>query len=148
MYDPENIVVLPAPVAPQPLQQNDYTPFKDQDTPIVIDNGSSTLRYGFALDPATGSARRDPFYGPNVVSRFKDRKSNNPVLVFGDSVEFDSGARAQARNPWEGDVLLNFDALVSRRFLGTSTCSDRLSSRGRKTRWTMHSCILTSETRV
>lgn len=113
MSDSQNLLYLPTPFAPQPLQQNDYLPFKDQQTPIVIDNGSSTLRYGFALDPASGVTRRDPLYGPNIVSRFKDRKSNNPVLIFGDGVEFDSGARAQARTPWEGDVLLNFDALVS-----------------------------------
>lgn len=113
MADASNIVYLPAPLPPQPLQQIDYAPFQDQQTPIVIDNGSSTLRYGFALDPETGKTRLNPFSGPNIVSRFKDRRSNNPVLLFGDSVEFDSGARAQARTPWEGDVLLNFDALVS-----------------------------------
>ncbi|KAL5535093.1 ARP5 [Sanghuangporus sanghuang] len=111
MADTSNIVYLPAPYPPQPLQQIDHAPFKDQQTPIVIDNGSSTLRYGFALDPETGKTRLNPFSGPNIVSRFKDRRSNNPVLLFGDSVEFDSGARAQARTPWEGDVLLNFDAL-------------------------------------
>lgn len=117
MADASNIVYLPSPLIPKPLQQASYEPFRDLQTPIVIDNGSSTLRYGFALDPTSSStkkkAQRNPFSGPNVVARFKDRKSNKPVLIFGDGVEFDSGARAQARTPWEGDVLLNFDALVS-----------------------------------
>ena len=116
MSETLNILRLPNSKIPKPLQQSDYTPFKNQQTPIVIDNGSSTLRYGFALDPSDSSrkkAQREPFGGPNVVARFKDRKSNKPVLIFGDGVEFDSGARSQARTPWEGDVLLNFDALVS-----------------------------------
>lgn len=112
----QNIVTLPNLPAPQSLLQSDYTPFKGKQTPIVIDNGSSTLRYGFALNPSTQSAQHTPFSGPNVVSRFKDRRSNKPVLIFGEGVEFDSGARAQARTPWEGDVLLNFDALVNLQF--------------------------------
>ncbi|THH11359.1 hypothetical protein EW145_g709 [Phellinidium pouzarii] len=112
MADALNIVHIPALPLPKPLQQSDYTPFKGHQTPVIIDNGSSTLRYGFARDdPVSRGARRDPYTGPNVVSRFKDRKSNKPVLIFGEGVEFDSGARAQARTPWEGDVLLNFDAL-------------------------------------
>lgn len=106
-----NIISLPTLSAPHPLQQSDYTPFRNKQTPIVIDNGSSNLRYGFALDPSTQLAQHTPFSGPNIVSRFKDRRSNRPVLIFGEGVEFDSGARAQARTPWEGDVLLNFDAL-------------------------------------
>ncbi|KAH8120692.1 chromatin remodeling complex subunit [Phellopilus nigrolimitatus] len=115
MSNPEalSIAHLPTLPSPRPLHQLDYEPFRGQKSPIVIDNGSSTLRYGFAYDPARRGVgpRIYPDTSPNVISRFKDRKSNKPVLIFGDGVEFDSGARAQARTPWEGDVLLNFDAL-------------------------------------
>lgn len=107
-----DLVYLPIIAPPASLEQCDYAPFRGESTPIVLDNGSSTLRYGFARDPTTGGANINPFGGTNVSSRFKDRKSNRPVLLFGESVEFDSGARSQARTPWEGDVLLNFDALV------------------------------------
>ena len=114
MAEEPEVVYLPVLPIPQAIQPLDYTPFRDSGVPIIIDNGSSNLRYGFATETAgTETARLDPFSGPNVVARFKDRKTNQQVLLFGDSVEFDSGARAQARNPWEGDVLLNFDALVS-----------------------------------
>ncbi|KAJ3562095.1 hypothetical protein NP233_g9789 [Leucocoprinus birnbaumii] len=32
-------------------------------------------------------------------------------MLFGEAVDCETGARGQARTPWEGDVLLNFDAL-------------------------------------
>jgi actin-related protein 5 len=46
-----------------------------------------------------------------VIAKFKERRTNRPVLLFGDGVDVDSGARAQAKYAWEGDILLNFDAL-------------------------------------
>ena len=112
MEEPE-VVYLPTLPYPKPIQPLDYSTYRDSEIPIIIDNGSSNLRYGFAADAKDAqTANLDPFSGTNVVARFKDRKTNQQVLLFGESVEFDSGARAQARNPWEGDVLLNFDALV------------------------------------
>jgi len=50
---------------------------------------------------------------PNIVSKYKERKSGRQLLLFGDAVDAEGGARSQAKTPWEGDVLLNFDALVS-----------------------------------
>ncbi|KAG8220239.1 hypothetical protein J3R82DRAFT_1280 [Butyriboletus roseoflavus] len=44
---------------------------------------------------------------PNVIARFK---YNQPLLLFGECVDAESGAKGQAKTPWEGDVLLNFDA--------------------------------------
>ena len=35
------------------------------------------------------------------------------ILLFGDAIDAEGGAKSQAKTPWEGDVLLNFDALVS-----------------------------------
>ncbi|KAJ7671952.1 hypothetical protein B0H17DRAFT_1244632 [Mycena rosella] len=77
---------------------------RDQHTPLVIDNGSTNLRYGFATSDS-------PRSGLNVIAKYKERRTNRPLLLFGDGVDVEGGARIQARTPWEGDVLLNSDAL-------------------------------------
>ena len=100
-----SLIYLPPPPVPVVHTPDDYTLFRDTATPLVIDNGSADLRCAFATSPV-------PHTGTNVVARFKERKTSRMLLVFGDAVEIDSGARAQAKTPWEGDVLLNFDALV------------------------------------
>ncbi|KAF9255388.1 actin-like ATPase domain-containing protein [Marasmius fiardii PR-910] len=92
-----------APSIPPPLTDS-YDNHRDNETPLIIDNGSTTLRWGFATSS-------DPASGPNIIAKYKDRKSNRPLLLFGDGVEVEGGAKAQGRTPWEGDVLLNFDAL-------------------------------------
>jgi actin-related protein 5 len=105
--DSSNITPLPTLGAiPPPAAPDNYGPHRGKATPLVIDNGSSTVRFGFA-----GAAA--PKTGPNTVSKYKERKTNRPMLVFGDAVEVESAAKTQIRTPWEGDVLLNFDALVS-----------------------------------
>ena len=106
MSEESNIFTLPIPNIPLPIEQDSYEEFRGAETPLVIDNGSTTFRYGFC----TAS---EPHQGSNVVARYKERKSTKPLLLFGEGIELDSSARAQARTPWEGDVLLNFDALVS-----------------------------------
>ncbi|KAG6897689.1 hypothetical protein C0993_007372 [Termitomyces sp. T159_Od127] len=100
-----NITRLPTPAPPAvPRAQEPYDRHRAAHTPLVIDNGSTAFRWGFASSPA-------PQSGPNVIAKYKERKTNKPLLLFGEGVDLDSGAKAQARNPWEGDVLLNFDAL-------------------------------------
>jgi actin-related protein 5 len=125
--DTESIVSLPLlqAIAP-PVAPDDYDAHRGKNTALVIDNGSSTLRFGFA-DSKT------PHTGPNTVSKYKERKTNKPLLVFGDAVEVESAAKTQIRTPWEGDVLLNFDALVS--VLVSCAIPERLRSvvRRRKT---------------
>jgi len=71
----------------------------------LIDNGSTSLRFGFATS-------KTPQVAPNIVSKYKERKAGRQLLLFGDAVDAEGGARSQANAPWEGDVLLNFDALV------------------------------------
>ncbi|KAG6850172.1 hypothetical protein H0H93_016852 [Arthromyces matolae] len=100
-----NITRLPTPSPPSiPTHPDNYDVHRDEHTPLIIDNGSTTFRWGFA----TASA---PQTAPNVIAKYKERKTNKPLLLFGEGVDLDSGAKAQARTPWEGDVLLNFDAL-------------------------------------
>ncbi|CAE6513286.1 unnamed protein product [Rhizoctonia solani] len=72
--------------------------------PIVIDNGATKFRYGFA-----GSD--DIYSWLNSSSRYRERKTNKPILLFGDATNLDATSRAQSKQPWEGDLLLNFDAL-------------------------------------
>ncbi|KAI0258664.1 actin-like ATPase domain-containing protein [Gloeopeniophorella convolvens] len=81
-----------------------YDSHRGAHTPLVIDNGSTSFRFGFATSSA-------PQVAPNIVSKYKERKAGKQLLLFGDAVDAESGARAQAKTPWEGDVLLNFDAL-------------------------------------
>ncbi|KAJ8482260.1 hypothetical protein ONZ45_g15010 [Pleurotus djamor] len=96
---------LPASSLPQ-LRPYD-TPYDDHrgtEIPLVIDNGSTNLRFGFATD-------KNPCTNLNIVAKYKERRTNKPLLLFGDAIDAESGARSQAKIPWEGDVLLNFDAL-------------------------------------
>ncbi|KAJ3826572.1 chromatin remodeling complex subunit [Lentinula raphanica] len=100
-----DITPLPLPSTPSiPLPPEDYTPHRSQHTPLIIDNGSTNLRWGFATSS-------EPRFGPNIVTKYRERKTNYSLMLFGDAVEVESGAKTQAKTPWEGDVLLNFDAL-------------------------------------
>ncbi|GJE94232.1 actin-like protein Arp5 [Phanerochaete sordida] len=103
MPTPE-VIRIPNPPLPTVRQPASYDDFRGTETPLVIDNGSTNLRFGFATSSSPVSA-------PNVIAKFKDRKQNRPLILMGEAVDVESGARSQARYPWEGDVLLNFDAL-------------------------------------
>ncbi|KAJ7051209.1 actin-like protein Arp5p [Mycena amicta] len=101
----EFITRVPSPAPPAvPAPPDAYDDFRDAQTPIAIDNGATTLRYGFCTSPTPRSSL-------NVIAKYKERRTNKPLLLFGDGVDVEGGARIQARTPWEGDVLLNFDAL-------------------------------------
>ncbi|PPQ97040.1 hypothetical protein CVT26_001298 [Gymnopilus dilepis] len=103
--EPQNIHRLPTTYQPSlPPPAESYDLHRDAHTPIVIDNGSTNLRWGFGTSST-------PFSGPNAVAKYKERRTNKPLLLFGEGIDSESGARSQARTPWEGDVLLNFDAL-------------------------------------
>ncbi|KAL0570121.1 Actin-related protein 5, partial [Marasmius crinis-equi] len=105
--DPEihHVPTSAPPSIPTPSHTTDpYDNHRDEHTPLIIDNGSTTLRWGFATSS-------EPASGPNIIAKYKDRKSNRPLILFGDAVEVEGGAKAQGKTPWEGDVLLNFDAL-------------------------------------
>ncbi|KAK0495431.1 chromatin remodeling complex subunit [Armillaria luteobubalina] len=100
-----NVAHVPHPVLPSvPPPPDSYDEHRGTNMPIIIDNGSTTFRWGFA-DFAV------PRFGPNAISKYKERKTNKPLLLFGEAIDVESGAKAQTRTAWEGDVLLNFDAL-------------------------------------
>ncbi|KAF9785906.1 chromatin remodeling complex subunit [Thelephora terrestris] len=98
------VAYLPAPIPPSPQFPDSYENYRGRGTPLIIDNGATTLRFGFCTSDS-------PKFGPNIISKYKDRKSNKPLVLFGDAVDTEPGARNQAKTPWEGDILLNFDAL-------------------------------------
>ncbi|KAF7308732.1 hypothetical protein MKEN_01072300 [Mycena kentingensis (nom. inval.)] len=103
--DAEFLAYLPDATIPQvPAPPDDYSPFRDSTTAIAIDNGATTLRYGFCTSATPRSSL-------NVIAKYKERRTNKPLLLFGDGVDVEGGAKIQARAPWEGDILLNFDAL-------------------------------------
>jgi actin-related protein 5 len=104
-YDMD-ITRLPTP-SPPTLEQRvePYAEYCAERTPLIIDNGSTNLRWGFA-------GYNSPFEGLNAVAKYKERRTNKPLLLFGEAIDVESGAKAQTRTAWEGDVLLNFDALV------------------------------------
>lgn len=70
--------------------------------------GSTFFRYGWATQ------ENGPHVQPNLVAKFRDKRSNRQVLLFGDSVDVEPQARAAAKSPWEGDHLNNSEALVRR----------------------------------
>lgn len=107
MEDIANITRLPTPFPAAVTDPDSYEEYRYKGTPLIIDNGSSTLRFGF-------STSSTPRYGSNAIAKYKERKFNQPLLLFGEAIDVESGAKSQTRTPWEGDVLLNFDALVSR----------------------------------
>lgn len=115
------ILDIPRPVLPSlPPPPLDYEGVTGD---IIIDNGATSFRWGF-----TG---QEPSAAPTVIAKYKDRRNNKPLLLFGDAVDCETGARGQARTPWEGDVLLNFDALVylSLHILSFSVFHSKLSGK-------------------
>ncbi|KAG8220259.1 hypothetical protein J3R82DRAFT_1308 [Butyriboletus roseoflavus] len=104
-----NVCHAPLPVLPTYTPPDSYDPIRGTHSPLIIDNGASTLRFGFST--SNSKAVLTPHSVPNVIARFKERKYNQPLLLFGECVDAESGAKGQAKTPWEGDVLLNFDAL-------------------------------------
>lgn len=99
-----NIFHVPTLSLPSIRPPDSYDPFRSQPVPLIIDNGSSNLRFGF-------STSASPHSSPNVIAKYKERKFNQSLLLFGDAIDAESGAKSQGKTPWEGDVLLNFDAM-------------------------------------
>lgn len=103
--DDANITYLPMQPLPTVQVPASYDEHREQHTPLCIDNGSTHLRFGFCTSET-------PRTGINMVAKYKERRTNKPLLLFGEGIDVEGGARSQAKTPWEGDVLLNFDALV------------------------------------
>lgn len=135
MAEQLNITRLPPLTVPSLSVAASYDKHRGKGTPLIIDNGSTHLRFGFCTS-------NGPRSQSNAVAKYKERRTNKPLLLFGDGIEAEGGAKSQVKTPWEGDVLLNFDALVSN---GTICAEDYpkmtpyLTGRCRRTRSTTHS---------
>ena len=51
----------------------------------------------------------------NIVARYKERKQGRTTLLFGRDTEADANSRSNARQLFDGDMLIHGDMLVSRR---------------------------------
>ena len=104
--------------AAEPLDAATYASYRDSARPLVIDNGASELRAGFAMGAGasdlTALAAAQPHVAfDNVVSRFRDRKSNTTFIVAGAEAYSDAQSRGSVRSAFDGDVLTAPDILVS-----------------------------------
>ncbi|KAH0606002.1 uncharacterized protein H6S33_004459 [Morchella sextelata] len=72
---------------------------------IVIDNGSWQTRAGFSHDPSPR------ILCPPLVSRYRDRKALKTYTVCGYDVFADPNSRAQAKTPFDANVVSNFDQM-------------------------------------
>ena len=97
----ENATIVPQLTFFTPMNPDPYTPHT---TPIIIDNGCTSYRFGF-------SSFEEPYIIPNIYSRYRERRHNMQIALFGDNVEIESGAKTQSKTAWEGDILINFDAM-------------------------------------
>jgi hypothetical protein len=84
----------------------DYAPYAGTRTPLVIDNGSSSLRAGWATQ-SSPYLERD-----SVTAKYRERKANKPIVLVGQDVHSDATAKANLRVPFENDVLCNQEAMV------------------------------------
>ena len=48
----------------------------------------------------------------NIISRYKERKQGKNVLLFGRDTEIDANARTNAKQMFDGDLLIHGDILV------------------------------------
>ncbi|KDN50875.1 actin-like ATPase domain-containing protein [Tilletiaria anomala UBC 951] len=78
---------------------------------IIIDNGSSELRAGFASIDEPQPTLSPKCYFPNVVSRYRDRKKNSNFILAGRDAFCDNQSRSAIKSPFDGDVVCNFDVI-------------------------------------
>ncbi|GAA98900.1 hypothetical protein E5Q_05588 [Mixia osmundae IAM 14324] len=93
---------------------------------LIIDNGGSEIRAGYA-------SQQDPYVAvESLVSKYRERKRNQVVMLAGDATFVDNLAKTSIKAPHEGtDVVCNFDAmesLLDHVFikLGVSSSNDRI----------------------
>ena len=86
---------------------------RGEGTPLIIDNGSSELRAGFASASAVAARKANPLvHYPNSVSKYRERKKNTQVLLAGRDAYCETQARSAIKSPFDGDVVCNFDVVV------------------------------------
>jgi len=97
------------PLVPSPPSLPSYSSLLSSPSPptLCIDNGATTLRAGF-------TNLSQPYLDlENIGAKYKDRKLNTTVHLAGGEVYVDTASRSSTRVPYEGDVVCNFDVMVS-----------------------------------
>jgi len=95
------------PLDPSPPSLPSYTSLLPSQPTLCIDNGASSIRAGFTNLPS-------PYLElENIGAKYKDRKLNTTVHLAGGEVYVDAASRSSTRVPYEGDVVCNFDVMVS-----------------------------------
>ncbi|KAI9832709.1 MAG: Nuclear actin-protein involved in chromatin remodeling [Phylliscum demangeonii] len=109
---PPRIWDVREPVAPKapssiPGGYQDSSRHGSDQTAIVIDNGSSSIRAGWSFDKAP----RLTF--PPIVSRYRDRKLSKTYTFVGQDAYVDANARGQIRTAFEAGsgVVSNWDVM-------------------------------------
>lgn len=76
-----------------------------QNVPIAVDLGRTFVRIGMA-------GTQDPFLNfPTLSARYRDRKTNRPSTFVGYDVFYESTIKANMRNPYDGQMLTNWEAV-------------------------------------
>ncbi|KAG0680835.1 Nuclear actin-protein involved in chromatin remodeling [Pichia californica] len=91
-------------------QSDSIKPFNNdsnysQNTPIAIDFGKTYVRMGMA-------GTENPYLNfPTLSARYRDRKNNKSSTFIGYDVFYDSTIKANMKNPHDGQMLTNWDAV-------------------------------------
>ncbi|KAG0349774.1 Nuclear actin-protein involved in chromatin remodeling [Podila minutissima] len=88
------------PYSPTP-DYSDYKDFASAGTAIVIDNGSSQCRAGWATE------ERPRLAFDNQIAKFRDRKASMSSTYVGNDVYADVLARSNSRTAFDGPVMCN-----------------------------------------
>lgn len=124
---PERGLTLPTgSVAP-----DEYEAYAEGRVPIVIDNGqlitSMLLSYyaNSRVPNLTGSSvvragysnmSAPPINTESVISKYRDRKSNRPILLAGNDAYLDATSRSNIKPICEEGVVCNWDTMVRAAF--------------------------------
>jgi actin-related protein 5 len=87
-----------------PISNYDSIP---SNTALIIDNGSSTMRAGFA------SSSKPTIIVEAVTSKYKDKKTNKTIMLAGTEAYSDNISKAALKTAFEIDMVSSFDPMVS-----------------------------------
>ncbi|CAG8590260.1 2060_t:CDS:10, partial [Funneliformis mosseae] len=73
--------------------------------PLIIDNGSYQCRVGWANEDSP----RLQF--DSMVSKYRDRKINQSILLVGNDIYTDATAKSNAKTAFDGNVVYNFETM-------------------------------------
>lgn len=79
--------------------------FAGKDVPIVIDNGTSQCRAGYA------DSERPHLIFDSLYSKYRNRTTNRTYQVVGEDVLIDPLVRGAAKTPFDGTIITNWDAM-------------------------------------